>query len=283
MSVLGINRRNALLAQLNSRRAAKRADDKLATKAALEGAGLPVCETILTLSDLADVTAVRFAERLPDRWVLKPNRGQHGDGIVIARERRDNRWRIGETRWIGPGELRKFATAIVLGNHAGTGSGDDIAIFEPLIEPHPDLAQVSCDGLPDIRVIVIEGEAVMAMLRMPTAASGGRANLHKGALGLAIDLETGCVFRVVSATGEVPSGDPLAQGLLGYCVPCWDRIVEVACACAEPTGLGYLGADLVIDEQRGVLVLEVNAHPGIEIQNVNGDGLRDRVHRVLGQ
>lgn len=282
MSVLGINRRNALIARLNTRAAMRRANDKLASKAALDAAGLPVSETLLALENLADVTSVRFAEALPDTWVLKPNRGQQGDGIVIAREREGDRWRIGENRWIGPDNLRKLTTAIVLGNHAGTGAGDDIAFFEPLIEPHPDLAQVSAHGLPDIRVIVIEGEPVMAMLRMPTRESGGRANLHQGALGLALDLHDGHVFRIVSEDGEIGRDDPRAEGLHDYTLPCWDRILDISRRCCAAMELGYLGADLVIDAERGVLVLEVNAHPGIEIQNVNGEGLRKRVRTALG-
>ena len=33
--------------------------------------------------------------------------------------------------------------------------------------------------------------------------------------------------------------------------------------------------DICIDRKRGPLVLEVNARPGLEIQNVKGRGLRD--------
>jgi len=38
--------------------------------------------------------------------------------------------------------------------------------------------------------------------------------------------------------------------------------------------LGYMGIDFVIDERYGPQILEVNVRPGLEIQNINGAGLR---------
>ena len=37
----------------------------------------------------------------------------------------------------------------------------------------------------------------MAMLRLPTKASGGRANLHQGAIGAGVDLVTGVTHHAV--------------------------------------------------------------------------------------
>jgi len=37
--------------------------------------------------------------------------------------------------------------------------------------------------------------------------------------------------------------------------------------------LNYVGVDIVIDETDGPLILEINARPGLEIQNINGFGL----------
>ncbi len=48
----------------------------------------------------------------------------------------------------------------------------------------------------------------------------------------------------------------------------------------EVTGLGYLGVDIVIDRDRGPLILEMNARPGLNIQIANCTGLSSRVNRI---
>ena len=54
----------------------------------------------------------------------------------------------------------------------------------------------------------------MGMVRIPTLASGGRANLHQGGIGVAMDLATGLTFRAVSRGESVLAyrlGNPSAQ------------------------------------------------------------------------
>lgn len=48
------------------------------------------------------------------------------------------------------------------------------------------------------------------------------------------------------------------------------------------TGLGYIGVDLVIDRERGPLLLELNARPGLAIQMANREGLLKRLERING-
>lgn len=43
------------------------------------------------------------------------------------------------------------------------------------------------------------------------------------------------------------------------------------------TGLGYLGADLVLDRDQGPMIIELNARPGLAIQVANRAGLAPRV------
>jgi len=45
-------------------------------------------------------------------------------------------------------------------------------------------------------------------------------------------------------------------------------------------GLGYAGVDIVIDKDKGPLVMEVNKRPGMEIQNANGKPLLQRLRTV---
>ena len=46
------------------------------------------------------------------------------------------------------------------------------------------------------------------------------------------------------------------------------------------TGLGYLGADIVLDRNRGPLLLELNARPGLTIQVTNQAGLKPRLEHI---
>jgi D-alanine-D-alanine ligase-like ATP-grasp enzyme len=47
----------------------------------------------------------------------------------------------------------------------------------------------------------------------------------------------------------------------------------------EMTGLGYFGADFVLDREHGPVLLELNAHTGLAIQIANRSGLRRRLDK----
>jgi hypothetical protein len=51
-------------------------------------------------------------------------------------------------------------------------------------------------------------------------------------------------------------------------------------AATDQTGLGYIGADVVLDARRGPMVLELNARPGLAIQLANRAGLMPRLDTV---
>lgn len=57
-------------------------------------------------------------------------------------------------------------------------------------------------------------------------------------------------------------------------------LTELASRCADITGLSYLRADIVLDRQRGPMILELNARPGLAIQVANGVGLRPRTDLI---
>ena len=44
--------------------------------------------------------------------------------------------------------------------------------------------------------------------------------------------------------------------------------------------LKYLGADIVLDKERGPMMLEINARPGLAIQIANGCGLKGRLEEI---
>jgi hypothetical protein len=68
----------------------------------------------------------------------------------------------------------------------------------------------------------------------------------------------------------------------GIKIPLWSKILEIATQTQVVCGLGYAGVDIVLDEEKGPLVLEVNARPGLQIQLANGASLRTRLERIDG-
>jgi len=46
------------------------------------------------------------------------------------------------------------------------------------------------------------------------------------------------------------------------------------------SGLGYLGVDIILHPEKGPMVLELNAQPGLQIQLANMTGLKKRLERV---
>jgi alpha-L-glutamate ligase-like protein len=272
MSTLGINARNAVIARRNPRRAIVQAKDKVVTKQLLAAAGIPVPETLLVVANRR--AAQRFDDScLPDQWVVKPARGSGGRGVVVVvGARRDERAWSTPGRVITSAELRRHLSSIVGGDHSA--GDDDVAVFEPLLRSDPQIARLTPAGLPDIRVVCDGSAPLLAMARLATVASGGRGNLHQGGIGAAIDLDGGHITRAVHQGREVDDHPDTQQRIVGVRIPDWNQVIDIAQRCAGATGLGYLGVDIVIDADRGPVVLEVNSHPGLEIQNIAKAPLR---------
>ena len=120
----------------------------------------------------------------------------------------------------------------------------------------------------------------MAMLRLPTQKSKGRANLHAGGIGVGIDIQTGLTF-INPGYSKSPEFSPDNGNQLSHVqMPFWHEMIDISRQVAQIVPLGYMGIDFVIDERYGPQILELNVRPGLEIQNVNGEGLRERLKRV---
>jgi alpha-L-glutamate ligase-like protein len=280
MPVLGMNRRNALIAHFNPREAIKGVNQKYETKQRLAEAGVPVPPTLALVGDESALADFDFAS-LPDAFAVKPNRGRRGEGVILVDGRVEGGWRQLNGETLTPAALTQHVRRIMAGELSLEGSHSDAALFEPLIRPHAEFARLVPYGLPDIRIICLGDVPLMAMTRLPTEESRGRANLHQGAVGAAIDFADGTIFRAVLGQDEVFDHPSTGADLIGAAIPFWRETVAAARRCSEALGLGYVGVDLVIDATRGVQVLECNAYPGLEIQNVNAAGLGGRIDRVL--
>ncbi|MEZ4195233.1 MAG: sugar-transfer associated ATP-grasp domain-containing protein [Candidatus Paceibacterota bacterium] len=104
--------------------------------------------------------------------------------------------------------------------------------------------------------------------------------MHLGAVGVGIDLRTGITtFGVLKGkvTEVIPEKKVKVRGIK---LANWSQILEIATNAQITSKLGFVGVDIVLDEVRGPLVLEINARPGLSIQTTNRDSLRTRLERV---
>jgi alpha-L-glutamate ligase-like protein len=212
-------------------------------------------------------------------FVIKPAQGSGGDGIVVITGRSKQNYRKVSGALLSPGELQHHISNILSGLFS-LGGRTDKALIEYRVKFDATFQEITYQGVPDVRIIVLLGVPVMAMVRMPTRMSDGKANLHQGAIGAGIDIATGRTLRAVwrnEVIGEHPdNGNPVT----GVQVPHWERLLEIAARSYELTGLGYQGVDLVLDAELGPLLLELNARPGLNIQIANQCGLLARLRQV---
>ena len=153
-------------------------------------------------------------------------------------------------------------------------------MVEYCVQFDPIFDQVSYKGVPDVRIIVFQGYPVMAMIRLPTRLSDGKANLHQGAIGVGIDIPTGITRRGVWGTEIIREHPDTEHSIVGLKIPHWDELLQMASRCYELSGLGYVGVDFVLDRSLGPMILELNARPGLAIQMANGNGLLHRLKQV---
>jgi alpha-L-glutamate ligase-like protein len=281
--VLGLNERNCdFIMRVNPRRHYPRVDDKVLTKELALEAGMAVPDLYGVITNQGEVsTFPRIVENL-ESFVIKPAAGSGGDGILVVTgrvERKRDCFRLSSGVIVSEEEILYHLSNIVGGQYSLSGNPDK-ALIEYCVSFDPVFAKVSYQGVPDIRVIVYRGYPAMAMVRLPTRASDGKANLHQGAVGAGIDMAVGVTLNGV-LDNEVVDDHPDTGALIsGLEIPHWDFILESSARGYEVTELGYLGVDMVIDRDRGPLILEMNARPGLAIQIANGAGLRSRVVRI---
>lgn len=279
IGLVGIGERNARYVLMhNPRKFYPRVDDKLITKQLAMAAGLPVPELYAVIREEHEIGELHEKLKGRDQFVVKPAHGSGGAGIVVVGERVTGGWRRAGGGKVTLRDLHRHLADIVFGAYSGDLT--DRAFVEERIVPHQTFVELWADGLCDLRVITLRGTPVMAMVRVPTLQSGGRANLHQGGLGLAVDLATGHTVRAVHRGRSVTHHPESNAPLVGLALPAWDQVLEVARAAAGGVPLGYLGVDIVVDRERGPLVLEINARPGLEIQNVHGRGLAAAIAEV---
>ena len=280
LGVLGMNQRNGLYtSRWNKRRHYPSVDDKLETKRLLFEAGIATAPVLAVARQHSEVRRMlRDLDSYPS-FVIKPAHGAMGNGILVVLER-DGDWfkRVGG-QWVDRRALSYHSESIISGAYA-LGGQPDVAFAEERLQSHPEFSAITAEGVPDVRVLVYRGVPVMAMTRLPTRRSRGRANLHQGAVGAGIELDSGVTNYAVCSGRAVDVHPDTQRAVLAHAIPEWQRVLEIAVRASDQTRLGYVGADVVVDAEHGPLVLELNARPGLAIQIANRSGLVPRLNEV---
>ncbi|KKQ85355.1 MAG: Alpha-L-glutamate ligase-like protein [Candidatus Woesebacteria bacterium GW2011_GWB1_38_8] len=287
--ILGLNARTQLFSYAyNDSYGKSLASSKVSTKRALKKANVAAPEIYAKFSDLKHLVNFDW-EKLPDAFALKPSQGLGGEGIVIVKKRAkdqnlpskkaNNAWITTQKKRVTVDDLKLHVMDILEGAYS-MGNVPDVAYIEEYVGRHKAFRKFSYRGTPDIRVIVFNKVPVMAMLRLPTKESGGRANLHQGAIAVGIDMATGITVRAFWHGSYIRYKPETKRKLHGIKIPQWSRILETAVQAGIATRLGYFGADVVMHPDKGPMILELNSQPGLSIQLANASGLRRRLDRV---
>ena len=278
--VLGMNRRNAAcILDHNDRSLFPVVDDKLKMRDLCLRIGV---QTPRVFAEVGYHSMLRrIEELLPANgdFVVKPNRGAGGRGVLVLIGRTATNFVRHSGAILSPDELRQHLSDILSGMHS-LGGRPDTAIVQQRVRLHPAFAPISFKGIPDIRVILYRRRPAMAMLRLPTKESGGRANLHQGGLGAGVDLDTGRTIHAVQRNRSIEVHPDTGHSLFGKQVPYWQDVLDMSRRVATAVGLGYIGVDIVVDEKAGPMLLEANARPGLAIQIANGQGLIPRLEEI---
>lgn len=280
--ILGLNARSADYLRLNTRQARKRADDKLLTKRIMKKQGIPHPRLLGILRDHRKVNNFNW-EKLSGGFVIKPVKGFGGQGILLVKKsvKEQGKFILPDGKKITAEDLRLHALDIVEGRYSHNNL-PDVAMIEERILIHPKFKKLAVGGAPDIRVIVFNNVPVMAMLRLPTAESNGKANLHQGAIGLGIDIASGITTYGVLKNQPIGKFPDLGKKVNGITIPHWNKILKMAVQTQIASKLAYLSVDMLIDADKGPVVLELNDQPGLSIQLANMVGLKKRLERVEG-
>jgi alpha-L-glutamate ligase-like protein len=279
--VLGLNERNAeYTLPFNPRSRYPLVDDKAQTKtlASRHGVAVPELYAVVEIAHQIREFPARLAGR--EQFVVKPARGSQGDGIIVVTGRAAGGYRAIDGRTWTEDEMA-FHLSDILGGIFSLGGTADQALVEHRVDFDPVFETVTYRGVPDLRIIVFLGVPVMAMVRLPTRRSGGRANLHQGAIGAGVEIAGGRTLTAVCGSSIVEAHPDTGARVAGIAIPHWDHVLEISARCWEMTGLGYQGVDMVLDRERGPMLLELNARPGLAIQLANRAGLRHRLDAVL--
>lgn len=278
--VLGMNARNyKIIAQNNSRRLYPLVDDKVQTKKLAAQAGINTPQLIGVIEyqhQVKDFVNLISGHR---QFVIKPAHGSGGKGVLVIKQWGNGEFITASNKVLSFQDVYKHISNTLSGLFS-LGGQYDVALIEEMVHFSNMFKNFSYQGVPDVRIIVYKGYPAMSMMRLATAESGGRANLHQGAVGVGLDITTGKTLNAVMHNLPITKHPDTSADLKTLVVPDWREHLLIGAKSFEMTGLGYLGADIVMDENSGPMMLELNARPGLAIQIANGNGLINAIKKI---
>lgn len=273
--VLSINNRNLGFIYPNNRRSHfPLANDKLLCKEVLSSVGVTVPATHFSYGYFYELHKLADDLSILEDFVIKPANGSAGNGIVVITGKDEEGWYSAGGDFYSLADIKKHLSDIIF----GVFSHDmmDRAIIEQRIVQHHEINSICDLGLSDVRIILFKDQPVMAMSRIPTSESDGKANLHQGAIGLGIDIKTGLSTHAIKDGNTITVHPDSQKSIIGLLIPFWKKVMEMSVKAAESVPLKYLGVDIAITDQ-GPVMIEINARPGIEIQNANMLPMRNQL------
>jgi len=286
LGILGMNSRNIdYIGKHNDRSKYPLVDNKLETKRIAIENNIKVPKLLGSIDFVAETDKFQELIEGVDGFVIKPAQGSGGKGILVITSIKEGRFYKPNGKEVTTIDVKRHISNILSGLYS-LGGKNDVAMVENLIAFNPVFDQFSFEGVPDVRVIVYRGYPALAMMRLSTSNSDGKANLHQGAVGAGIDILTGKSVGAVQFNRTIHKHPDTQAVLSELQVPYWDDILHLSACCYDMTGLGYLGADVVLDLNEGPMILELNARPGLAIQIANQMGSKirfDKIDAVCGQ
>jgi len=279
--ILGMNARQSNYTSQNSKTAQEICSSKYATKILLQSKQIPTAELHGIFTTIEDFDNFNWL-KMTNNFVIKPTNGNAGKGVIVFKKKNEKKmewtdalgkvWNLDDIKW--------HCSNILEGQYSTYG-GQHYAIVEERVLIHPKLLKYTYRGTPDVRVIVYNSVPVMALLRLPTKESEGRANQSQGAIGVGIDMATGITtYAAANLRNLIRFLPNTKKKLNGIKIPRWNELLKTAVIATNAADLNYSGIDLFIHETKGPMVVELNANPGLSIQIANKAGLRRRLERV---
>ncbi|MCA9442178.1 MAG: ATP-grasp domain-containing protein [Candidatus Omnitrophica bacterium] len=273
--ILGLNARNRrFVYPSNDRHTIRIANDKLMARARLEQVGIPMpilLGRVVTLFEIKS-TLARISN-WENGVVVKPNWGSGGRGILFLTSDGNGGFVGGRKGTMTSCEVDRHLRTVLSGEYS-LRSGMDKVVIEDRVRSHPDILALNEDGAPDIRVLCVGGNPLLAMARVPTRRSCGKANLHQGAIGVGLDMQSGQGLTATWKNRFIDRHPDTGLPIKDLRIPHWEEVLKIAKATCAAVPLGYAGVDIMVDREKGPLVLEINARPGLAIQLANSCPLR---------
>lgn len=277
---MGINARNAdVVSRWNPRAFYPQVDNKLIARRLADANGVRVPRLIATVEAYGDLRRLGSLLREERDFVIKPVQGAMGNGVLVIVDQERTGFVRSDGVCLSLPDLEYHLAGILAGLYS-LGGRVDAGMVEERLLAHAAFERLAVRGVPDVRVIVFRGIPLLAMIRLPTHESRGRANLHQGAVAVGVDLASGRTTHSIHHNRPVTRHPETGEWLRGLAIPGWTQLLEVAARCANAYNLGYIGVDLVLDARHGPVLLEANARPGLSIQLANGRGLQKRIDAV---